>query len=170
MAEADDTTPTQSAFRRGLTEGDRDEQRQRRSELARRMNQEVVDPDTGRRKFGGPQPGSGRPRKKRASEIVAEHAQSQASEIIRVFDDAIDPEQPISIRLQAARQILDIEQKEAALQLEEDKELAKKSSGDLIDEISESLAKLVNAGLIEINIPGVDLDLGPGDFTEEDPE
>ena len=66
-------------------------ERERRSELARQMHQQtVIDPATGeeRRKFGGPQPGSGRKREKTAKQVLAEVGQREkealAAEMLKV--------------------------------------------------------------------------------------
>lgn len=63
----------------------------------------------------------GRPRKKRAAEIVAEHARKKADEIIRVFDAALEEDMPIRVRMEAAQALIKIERDEDQLQLEEDK-------------------------------------------------
>jgi hypothetical protein len=122
-----------------------DEERERRRERARQLHAEV-DPETGLRKFGGRQPGSGRPRKVRAAELVADAAQREAKEIAKVFKDAIQPNQPAAIRLQAAKQWLEIENKEATLQMQEDKALAQLSHDELLERVATSFARLAGGG------------------------
>jgi hypothetical protein len=63
----------------------------------------------------------GRPRKPRAAEELAEHARRRVDEIKRTFDDALEDEQPMKIRLQAANDLIAIERQESQLQLDEDK-------------------------------------------------
>jgi hypothetical protein len=129
-----------------------EEDRQRRRELALRLNSEVVDPETGRRKFGGPQPGAGRPRKKRAAEIVADEARKEANKIIAALKDSLDPMNPASVRLQGAKQWLDIENKEAALQLQEDREdreLQKMDQDELLERVGEAFVRLASAGALD---------------------
>lgn len=70
-----------------------------------------MDPETGveRRKFGGPQPGSGRPPKVRPIESLQhkftdDEVANQA--ITQVFLDAIDADKPIAVRLRAANSLL----------------------------------------------------------------
>lgn len=71
----------------------------------------------------GPQFGKlgGRPRKPRAAEVVAEHARKEADRIIGALDDALDEEQPIRVRMEAAQAFIRIEKDEASLQLDEDR-------------------------------------------------
>jgi hypothetical protein len=82
-----------------------------RQKAAKMREEIIVDPETGleRRKFGGPQPGSGRPPKRRPIEslqtkFVDDDAANAA--ITQVFMDAIDEDKPISIRLRAANSLL----------------------------------------------------------------
>jgi hypothetical protein len=117
-----------------------DEERARRSELARRLHAEG--------KFGGPQPGSGRPRKRRAAEIVAEEAAAEAQAIVKVFKDAIDPGAPLHLRLQGARDWLTLEQREAALQMAEEKALEGMHRDQLVAELASRLGRLIDAEAI----------------------
>jgi hypothetical protein len=123
-----------------------EEERERRRQWALENNKEVIDPKTGRRRFGGPQPNSGRPRKIRAAEIVAEEATKNARQIVAALVDALDPEQPIKVRIEAAQKWLDIENKESALQLKEDKEWANLSEEELAKRITASFARMVEGG------------------------
>lgn len=146
-----------------------EEERQRRAERARQLHQQI-DPETGRRLFGGPQPGSGRPRKKRAAEIVAEAAERSAKDIIDAFKDALDPEQPASVRLQAAKQWLEVENREAALQLQEDKELKDLDQDALIERVAGAILRLGQTpgfrgraeSRAEFDVEGSVVELGPG--------
>lgn len=115
-----------------------EEERRRRSELAKQLHQKG--------KFGGKQPGSGRPRKKRASEIVAEQARAEADEIIQVFRDSIRSDNPASVRLNAAKEWLKIEQSEADLQLKEERQLDGLTTGQLVEMIMGRLSRVQQFG------------------------
>lgn len=113
------------------------------------MNAEIIDPSTGRRKFGGPQPGSGRPRKPRAAEHVAEEARKEAAKIAQAFKDAIDPSQPIGVRVHAAKTWLEIENKESELTLREDRELRDMSQEELAQLVASRFTQLVSSGALD---------------------
>lgn len=115
-----------------------EEERKRRSELAKQLHQKG--------KFGGKQPGSGRPRKKRASEIVAEQARAEADEIIQVFRDSIRSDNPASVRLNAAKEWLKIEQSEADLQLREERQLDGLTTNQLVEMIIGRLERVQQFG------------------------
>jgi len=93
------------------------EKRQKLSELAKQRHKEG--------KFGGSEIGKlgGRPKKDRAAKRVAEAAQADktANEIIAVFRDAIQPHQPMGIRIKAAEAWLGVEREEAKIVLSEEK-------------------------------------------------
>lgn len=125
-----------------------DEEREARRQRALALHKQV-DPVTGRRRFGGPQPGSGRPRKKRAAEMVAEAAQDEAKEITKVFKDLIDAKSPPAIRLAAAREWLAVENKEAELQLKEERSLAEMNHEELLDKVAGALAGLAENGHLD---------------------
>ena len=115
-----------------------DEERDRRSKMARELH--------AKGKFGGRQPGSGRPKKKRASEIVAEHARAEEDNITEVFWDSIRPDNPASVRLNAAREWLKIEQSEADLQLREERQLEGLSTTQLVEMIMGRLSRVQEFG------------------------
>lgn len=70
----------------------------------------------------GPQFGKlgGRPRKPRASEIIAEEARKQAQNMIKALNDALEDDST-RIRMDAVRMYTDIEQREASTQIDEAK-------------------------------------------------
>lgn len=116
-------------------------------------------------KFGGRQPGSGRPKKKRASEIVAEQARVEAENIIEVFRDSIRPDNPASVRLNAAREWLKIEQSEADLQLREERQLEGLSTTQLVEMIMGRLTRVQEfGGVLPEELVG--LLAGPGEETQ----
>jgi hypothetical protein len=89
----------------------------------------------------GPQFGKlgGRPRKKRASEVIAEAAADEAEKLLAVYRDAIDENQPISIRLKGAEAWKNIEQSEAKLGMEEEDHVRKMSKDELEDHIASKI-------------------------------
>lgn len=126
-----------------------DEERARRSELAKQLHSKVVDPTTGRRAFGGRQPGAGRPRRVRAAELVAEEAKKSATEIVSALKDALDAGNPASIRVNAAKTWLEIENREADLQLKEDRDFATLSDEELAMRVAEGFMRLSSSGAFD---------------------
>lgn len=110
------------------------EQRKERSERAKKLVAEG--------KIGGPRPGSGRPKKKRASEYVAEAARAHAKDIAEAFVDSIAPTAPPAIRLQAAKDWLLIEQKEAEIQIKEERTFDDMTETELRDLVMQRLEKI----------------------------
>lgn len=109
-----------------------DEERRRRSERMQRMRKEgKVGPQFG--KLGG------RPRKVRASELIAEEASKNRKKIAQVLEDAIDPEQPITVRMKGVQMITDIESKERSMEMAEDEHYAKMNKDEMIDEMAQKL-------------------------------
>lgn len=123
--------------------------RQRLSELARQRHAAGT--------FGGAKFGrlGGRPRKKRVAETVSEAAQdpAMARQIIQVFKDSIDPNQPMSIRLKGAMALHEIDQSEARLALREEESAAKQHSRDeLIAILSQKLTSGTTAAILRRQI------------------
>jgi hypothetical protein len=85
-------------------------------------------------RIGGPQPGSGRPRQPRSSELVAAYVRETLTpKIQRALRDGLSVGEDINVRLKAADQALKIEREEAALQLREDQaDLDNADKGELI--------------------------------------
>lgn len=110
------------------------EERQRRSERMKKLHAEG--------KAGG-QFGKlgGRPRKKRASELIAEEAEKQRAEIAAVLKDAIDPNQPMSTRMKGAKMFLDVEQNERRAEIEEEEHLAKMGKEELVSHFAKRLSE-----------------------------
>lgn len=130
-----------------------DEERQRRSELAKRLH--------AKGQFGGRQPGAGRPRKKRAAEIVAEAAVDLADDMVASFRDGMSPKQPASVRIKAATELLKIEHSEAELKIKENQQLDGMSNEQLVALIAERFGRLADGGALP---PGFD------DFIEGEAE
>lgn len=131
------------------------EESERRRQVALRLHNEVVtDPETGevvRRRFGGPQPGAGRPKKQRASTIVAEQARQHAEQIKDAFVDALDPMNHPNVRVNAARSWLEMEQKEEALAMAEERALEGMHRDALVTQLAEKLGALADRGLLPEN-------------------
>jgi hypothetical protein len=99
------------------------EQRRRMnlSLIAKARHAQVADPTTGRRVFGGVQPGSGRKSKKRAAEAIAELAQgTRQKEVIDALFSGLDKGNSAAVRVATANKIVAIEREERELQLKED--------------------------------------------------
>lgn len=109
-----------------------------RREAARERARRLV--DEGR--LGGKQPGAGRPRKKRASEKVAEEAAANAKQIVSAFSDALDESNLPSVRLNAAQAWLKVEQEETKLQMEEERHVDQLQTNQLIELITKKLSRL----------------------------
>lgn len=121
------------------------EEIQRRSKLATELGQRH-DPLTGRRVFGGHQPGSGRPKKRRATEIMNDEIEKNAKDYWqRLHNIALnDPKSALAI--QAIGQLVAIANKESDIQAREDREMEKTSTEDLIEIVSTRLARLSESG------------------------
>jgi len=76
----------------------------------------------------------GRPKVKRASELVAEAARDLSKEIIDAYKRGLIDESAF-VRLKAAKELLDIETKEAELQIKEEVALKNATKDELIDEL-----------------------------------
>lgn len=114
------------------------EARQKLSDLAKQRHAEG--------KLGGAKYGSmgGKAAKKkdRISKRVAEAAEEvrQADQIIEVFKDAIDPSQPISVRLKGAQAWVDIAVQHGKFELQEEAhDAAQHSREELIEMLSKKL-------------------------------
>lgn len=104
-------------------------------------------------KFGGAQPGSGRPpTKRRAAQKVAEAAEQNAQSIIEAFkagvaaEDANGRINPPSVRVQAAREWITVERQERELSLKEEKSFDEMSAGELIDAIVSKFGRIQAGG------------------------
>jgi hypothetical protein len=110
-----------------------DEERQRRSQRAK---QRIAEGKMGGQfgKLGG------RPRKPRASDLIAEEAERHKNDLVAVLKDAIDPSQPISIRLRGLDQWLGIERDVRRMEMDEDEHYAKMSREELAEELANKIA------------------------------
>jgi len=122
----------------------------KRSELAKRLHSQPHPDDPTRRKFGGPQPGSGRPRVKRASTRAAEAAAENAQQIIDAFKRGVNSADERTA-LMAAEKWLNVEREEAGLQMDEQRLLEDMSRADLIEMLAKGFAALGDAGVIDVH-------------------
>ena len=108
-----------------------------------------------RRKFGGPQPGSGRPRKPRASERIAERVAAKGDEFFVKLSEIADGKNPGEAR-KAIETLLGIEEKEYKIKVQEEKDVENMRRDQLLVFIKEKLSEL-----------GIELpDVIEGDFRE----
>jgi hypothetical protein len=120
------------------------------SVLAHQRHQQIADPATGRRVFGGPQPGSGRRSKKRAAEAIAELAQgNRQKEVIDALFSGLDQGNSASVRAATAKKIIDIEREERELQLKED-EFDGQSKDELKGMLAKGLVRMISNGELSV--------------------
>lgn len=107
-------------------------------ELERRRQQMIKLREEGK---VGPQFGKlgGRPKKPRATELLAQEAEKHKDELLAVLKDGIDPSQNTSTRLRALEQWLNIERDERKTEMEEEEHDAKMSRDELMTEFSKRL-------------------------------
>lgn len=118
-----------------------------------------------RGEFGGAKFGrlGGRPRKDRATKAVAEAAQDEKNKqaIINVFKDAVDPSQPISVRIKGAQAWLEAEGSEGKLQIQESEaDNKQRSRSELIDILTKRLTSGPAAQLLAERIASQGLNSG----------
>lgn len=125
-----------------------DAERQRRREQALELHKQV-DPLTGRRKFGGPQPGSGRPKKKRITESLNEKIEGKSNEIFNTLERGMNSDDE-RVALQAVKQMIEIATKEIEYQEREKRDFAEMSKDELIKLVMTNVSALANHGDIPI--------------------
>lgn len=128
-----------------------DEERQRRRERVAQMREQG--------KFGGRQPGAGRPRKKRVSELIAEQMADEAQVIYDRFMTIVRNGQD-SNAISAGRTLLDIEREERARDEKRQERVEDLRRDELLVLVAEQLKELQNAG-----IPGLG-NIVDGEFVE----
>lgn len=121
----------------------------RRSELAKQLH-ERRDPITGRRLFGGHQPGAGRPKKRRATEVINEKIEANALDYWQRLHDIAMSKKADAISIQAINQIIMIANKETDIQTREDRSLDKVGTEELIEIVSSRVARLAESGKLQV--------------------
>ena len=124
-----------------------EEERLRRSERAKELHQRR-NPD-GTPVFGGPQPGSGRPRKIRMSEVVADKVRAKAEDVAAAIIDNLDASKQPHIRLAAARQALEVEAIDDKNRRDDEAEFERKNDSELRQLLAQSLAALNGSGALQ---------------------
>lgn len=125
---------------------------ERRREQAKK-NHELVDPVTGKRKFGGPQPGAGRPRKRRATEVINEKTEGIADKMFDKLEGMIDSDSQ-SMQLRAIQLLIDVANKENEYQAREAKALENMSTEDLVKLIEDGVTHLSQQGDLNFDFIG----------------
>jgi hypothetical protein len=120
-----------------------DEEREKRRERAKALASRR-DPVTGKRLFGGDQ-GGRRPKKKRASEIINDEIEKHALEVWQALYKALKSNKEM-VSLQAARQMMEITNKETDVTMKEDRNIENTSTEELIELVSSRLARLAESG------------------------
>jgi hypothetical protein len=122
-----------------------DEEREKRRQRALALHEQG--------KFGGAQPGSGRPRKKRVAEVIAEKVADEAQTIydrlMQVVREGTD-----SNAISASRQLIEIEEKEAIRLDREDDKIDSLHRDQLLLLVATQMKELYDRGLIP-DLPGV---------------
>lgn len=138
--------------------------------------QEFIDPEaadrhtlegpthTIRRKFGGPQPGSGRPRKKRASEVIAEKVAGEADKLWSELQDLALNDKSSAIRLKAITDLLSIEERERGIAADEQKNLESLKRDELVVYVLGQIADLKEKGVIPEDV------IIDGEYTVSEPK
>lgn len=130
-----------------------DEQRERkrqhsvRGAIQAKLNHEIVaDPESGRRAFGGPQPGAGRKRRLRVSEHIVELAETTKSRAIaNAIFSGLDEHNDPKVRVRTAEVIAKMGMREAELKMAED-EFEGKPREQLLKLIAPALARMSAKG------------------------
>lgn len=125
------------------------ERRRAQSEWAKKAHEEG--------RFGGKQPGAGRPKNKTVAEVIAEKAQNDGDMIYRELK-AMVLNKSASVKLGAIDRILAAEQTVQKNMRDDEKEILKLSGKQLDSAINDALE------LLGANLP--DVDLSPDDYEE----
>lgn len=128
-------------------------ERARRSELAKQLHQKR-DPVTGRRLFGGNQQGAGRPKKKRATEIINDQIEKNALHYFQRLHDIAMSKKADAVSIQAIQQLIGIANKETDVQAREDHNLDNTSTEDLVEIVASRYARLIESGKLPIDFEG----------------
>lgn len=119
-----------------------DEERQRRSDLAKEMAAEG--------KFGGKQPGAGRPRKRRVTEVLNDKIEGDANLIYERLKESLDSDSE-SNKLKAIQIMLETAKTEMDYQQKQKRDLTDLSEEDLIELIAAGVGVLGEGGEIEFD-------------------
>lgn len=116
-----------------------EEERQRRSERAKQLVKQG--------KIGGVQKGAGRPKKERASEVVAEKIREDGERIYRALRKALNSKSD-SVALKAALAMIQIEREEEEYQAKEEQRMYENLSREkLLEMVGQHIKKLEESGI-----------------------
>jgi hypothetical protein len=135
-----------------------EQERKRRSELAKKLVAEG--------RIGGNR-GGGRPKKKTATDIVAEKIADEADSIYQALQDGIDPmkEKSATRRAQNAQRMLQFEMEAEREKRAEQKDLGEMKKNEIIDGLVEMLNKF--RGLPEFGAMFADTEITEANIIEE---
>jgi preprotein translocase subunit SecD len=117
------------------------------------------DPVTGRPLFGGKQPGAGRPRKRRATEVINEKIEAHADEIWGRLLEVMRQKKSDQNALMAVKQMMEITNKETDIQAREEKSLEGTPTDELVEIVASRLARLAESGALPVDITISDADV-----------
>lgn len=137
---------------------------QRRSDLAKDLTKRV-DPITGRPLFGGKQPGSGRPRKVRATQKLNEKIIDATDDIWQRLENEMKHGKSMNA-LAAIRQMMDISKVETDIEAKEEQNLDEIPTEELLEMYASRLARLHESGLLDYDIDGTAEDIGEAEVIE----
>ncbi len=130
------------------TPAQRDQYDRLRIQALKRHASQEVDPVTGERSFGGPQRGSGRPRKDRAIHRLMEELQGDLQDdLVNAIKAGLSKKAGIHTRVKTAKIVYDLEREERKLQIAEEQH-AEKTEEELREYLAEKLAKLQARGAL----------------------
>jgi len=127
----------------------------RKSILAKLRHSVVLDPSTGRRAFGGAQPGSGR--KRELGNSLVDTAERRQDEIMNAIFSALDDKLPPEVRHKAGINIVREVRKDREADMREDA-LDTAAKEDLVSEAAKILAAMVRSGEIDLSDPDAIID------------
>lgn len=122
---------------------------ERRRERAKELHNKR-DPVTGRPLFGGKQPGAGRPRKRRATDVMNEEIEKNAMLYYQRLHDLAQSKKE-GIALAAIRQLIEIANKETDVQAREDRNTSEKTTEELKEFVASKLARLAESGKLPVD-------------------
>lgn len=137
--------PEKEKQKYSITPAEIERRRERALELHSRR-----DPITGRPLFGGKQAGSGRPRKRRATEVMNEEIEKRAMEYFIKLNELAQSKKE-GIALAAIRQIIEISNKETDVQAREDRVAENKTTDELRNLVASKLARLAESGKLPVD-------------------
>lgn len=141
-----------------------DAERKARSDRAKALHRRT-DPVTGLTMFGGRQPGQGRPKKKRATEVINEKIEAHANEVFEAMLKGLRSPKPF-VALQAARQMVEVSKYEYDTQAKEERSLESISTDELVEIVSSRMARLAESGNLTYDFEGTATAIEPARLDE----